>query len=113
MVGVKFFNLSYFHSYIGALSSVKIMRSVLVSVLLFFSLSASAFTHKSFTVDFTSNQVIFSGQTFELIELKVVPKFQSRVIEYRTIDSDNKMVIFYIEQFDNGALKLTAERFKN
>ena len=89
------------------------MRKLAMTLMLLCSMTASAFTHKSLTVDFESRRVLFAGQEFELVELRVVPKFDSRMIEYRTVDKDNKFVIFYLEQFDSGALKLTARKFKN
>lgn len=82
--------------------------------MLFITASASAFTHDGVTVDFKDSVVVYEGTQYQFVELVVKPHFLCREIQYRTVDKDNKMVVFFLyERTSDRAKRWIIKKFKN
>lgn len=73
-----------------------------------------AFTHDGVSVDFKDSVVVYDGQEYQFVELVVKPHFLCREIQYRTVDKDNKMVVFFLyERTSDRAKRWIIKKFKN
>lgn len=83
-------------------------------MLILSSTALHAFTYDGVSVDFKDSVVVYGGNQFQFVELVVRQHFLCREIQYRTVDKDNKMVVFYLyERTRDKAKRWVIKKFKN